>query len=259
MPGTWQATTINIDGDSKDWPSPYPNYDSKGKVGYATSNDAKFLYITVESGDELTQLKILKAGMTISIDTSGGKNPGFSIKYPLENENTEIEIPRPDNGSKDAAMHAAKQLTQNIRKAIEVTNQYSLQGFTGCDGGYMVPQVPPCGIKVRMRLDEYKEIVWEAAIPVKLLYGKEKLTAEDAGRPISVCYAVNGVKKPKSEGSDNVNNNMGADMNGTPGTQHNSAQRGTGGGRRPGIDNPMEHLYTGTKTWKQFRLAAEPK
>ncbi len=52
VPGTWQAEPIVIDGDSKDWPSPYPNYDSKAMVAYATSNDRKNLYLTVETGDE---------------------------------------------------------------------------------------------------------------------------------------------------------------------------------------------------------------
>src|SRR5580658_13617 len=67
MPGTWQATPITIDGDSKDWPSPYPNFDSKAKIAYATSNDKQFLYITMQTGDEMTQTKILKQGMIVSI------------------------------------------------------------------------------------------------------------------------------------------------------------------------------------------------
>ena len=45
LPGTWQAQPIVIDGDSKDWPSPYPNYDAKAMVAYATSNDKYNLYI----------------------------------------------------------------------------------------------------------------------------------------------------------------------------------------------------------------------
>ena len=59
LPGTWQAQPIAIDGDTKDWPSPYPNYDAKAKVAYATSNDKYNLYITMETGDEQTQMKIL--------------------------------------------------------------------------------------------------------------------------------------------------------------------------------------------------------
>ncbi len=62
VPGTWQATPIVIDADSKDWPSPYPNYDSKALIGYATSNDKKYLYITMETGDENTEMKVLKEG-----------------------------------------------------------------------------------------------------------------------------------------------------------------------------------------------------
>jgi hypothetical protein len=262
LPGTWQSQPIVIDGDSKDWPSPYPNYDSKAKIGYATSNDRKFLYITMETGDELTQLKILKGGMTVSVDTSGRKDAAFGIKYPLENDNSEIEIPHPAGSSKEAAVHAAKQMAQNIRKAVELNSQYSLTGFKGCDGGYMVSQVTTCNIKLKMRLDEYKEIVWEAAIPIKALYGKDSLDATDAAKPISICVNIAGVKKPKSGSVDNVNNNMGSDMNSTPGSQHNSMQRGgggRGGGQRSSSESPMEHLYTATKTWKQFTLLVNPQ
>src|SRR4051812_31694016 len=84
-PGTWQATPIIIDGDSKDWPSPYPNYDSKAMIAYASSNDAQNLYITMQTGDELALMKILKQGMTVSIDTGGSKDATFQINYPLSN------------------------------------------------------------------------------------------------------------------------------------------------------------------------------
>ena len=107
-----------------------------------------------------------------------------------------------------------------------------------------------------MRLDEYKELVWEAAIPIKALYGKDSLSPADAGKPITVCYNVAGIKSPKSKNVDNINGNMGSDMNSTPGSQHNSMARngGQAGQRKQTTENPMDHLFTGTKTWKQFRL-----
>src|ERR1700728_3087406 len=67
-PGAWQVSPIVIDGHNTDWPSPYPEYDDKAQIGYAVSNDKDNLYITVETGDPATQLKILKGGLTVWID-----------------------------------------------------------------------------------------------------------------------------------------------------------------------------------------------
>src|ERR1043165_9727738 len=86
VPGTWQTSPIVIDGDSKDWPSPYPNYDSKAMVAYATSNDRNNLYITMQTGDDLTQLNALRQRIIVSLDTGGGKTATFHINYPLLND-----------------------------------------------------------------------------------------------------------------------------------------------------------------------------
>ena len=256
IPGTWQSTPIAIDGDSKDWPSPYPNYDSKSKIAYATANDGKYLYVTMETGDELTQIKILKAGMAVSIDTGGNKTPIFTIKYPLPNENLDLEMPQMGNSDKNAAVHTARQVSQYVHKAIEQANQYAIEGFNTCDGGYMVAQINTCGIKVKARLDEYKELVWEAAIPLKALYHVDSLSATSAGKPISICFNITGLKAPKGKGVDNVNGNMNSGMGGQGG-QHNSMQGG-GGRQVRQQDNPLEHLYNATKTWKQTGLAVHP-
>ncbi|MBC7552800.1 MAG: hypothetical protein H7257_02350 [Taibaiella sp.] len=252
LPGKWAETPIYIDGDSKDWPSPYPNYDSKAKIGYATANDGKNLYITMETGDELTQVKILKGGLTVAVDTSGKKDPTFTIRYPLPNDNADLDLSQA-GGDKTSAMHTARQVNQFVHKATEQANQFSLSGFPGCEGGYMTAQVNTCGIKVKVRLDEYKELVWEAVIPLKVLYGKETITAADAGRPVSICFTATGIKAPKSKGVDNVNGNGSPGM-GAPGGQRNSMPSG-GGGQRSPTNNPLDHLYNTTKTWKQTTLS----
>ncbi len=263
LPGTWQSQPIVIDGDSKDWPSPYPNYDSKAKVAYATSNDRENLYITMETGDEMTQIKILKQGLTVSIDTSGGKSADFNINFPLQNDLEPLELSKKDFGQKKGNMDAyeenqkAKKLSKNALEA----NQLSLEGFINCNGGFMVKQATPCGIRVRISMDEYKELVWEAVIPFKAIYNKETISAEDAGKHISVCFAVKAFKKQESKGSDNSAGNGGGMNNGMGGAGTNSAMRGGSrtGGHGAIAENPMQHLYENTKTWKFFGLAYQAK
>jgi len=257
MPGTWQATPIVIDADSKDWPSPYPNYDSKALIGYATSNDKRYLYITMETGDENTEMKVLKEGVTVIIDTTGGKEQTLAIHYPLPDESEEpFEV---DNNRKTAySIKGIKgDLSQKIKRTAADASQMTIEGRTLCSGGFAITQNNPCGIKVKIGVDEYKELIWEAAIPFSAIYGKDTLTKADAGRAISVCYAIKGFKKPKTNNSDNGSSGMG--QGGGQG-MGGGGRMGGGGGRgnktpqRNGTD-PRELMYENTRTWKFFGLA----
>jgi len=265
LPGTWQPSPIAIDGDSKDWPSPYPNYDSKAMVAYATSNDKENLYITMETGDEITQVKILKQGMTVSIDTSGKKDPQFNINYPLQNDNDPLELPKgADKPTNQQALAMGSMLNKQIIKASQDANQFTLEGFGSCNGGFMVSQTSPCGIKVKVRMDEYNELVWEAVVPFKAIYNKDVITEAEMGKPISVCFAVKAFKKENKNTSDNSNGGMNQQSSGMGG--RGGGMGGGGGGRggggkgggRTAVENPMDHLYEKTKTWKVFGIAYQP-
>ena len=259
MPGTWQEQPIEIDGDSKDWPSPYPNYDSKAKVAYATSNDGKNLYVTMETGDELTQIKILKSGMTVSIDTGGRKSPQFNINYPLQNDNQTFDVPKEENRPiRGVSVEKSnRQLGQKIKKGATEANQYALEGFPNCAGGFLSSQTAPCGIKVKLGIDEYKELVWEAVIPLKVLYNKDSFSKSDFGKTISVCFSIKGFKKPDSKNNDNTSaaQGMNSGMGGRGGAMHGPS--GQKGGPRSQGENPLQHLYESTKTWKHFELVAK--
>ncbi len=255
LPGTWQVTPIVIDGDSKDWPSPYPNYDSKSMVAYSTSNDNNYLYVTMETGDELTQMKILKMGMTVSIDTNGKKSPQFNINYPLQNDNTMLmDIPSSNEKQKNDTHPSisTKQKIQKINAMAKEANQFALDGFINCNGVYMLSQTTACGIKVKLSIDEYKELVWEAAIPFKVIYNKDTLSLADAGKPISVCFAVKGITKPASKSNESGQTTPMASN--AAGGRSNS-MKGGGGGFNNSSSDPNFHLYESTKTWKQFGLA----
>lgn len=259
--GTWQAQPIKIDGDCTDWPSPYPNYDAKAMVAYATSNDAENLYITVQTGDPLTQIKILKQGMAVSIDTGGRKDASFTINYPLQNDDDLSELfSQSDGDRKDGTpSHLSRQFDQKLKKSAENSTQYSVEGFGTCSGGYLVSQVAPCGIKVKLSIDEYKQLVWEAEIPFTALYNRKNITEAQAGKPISVCYAVKGFKAPSGKAPSanapmpgNGSMNQGGMGSTLAGGAMNAAPTGANMGTNRGA---MAHLYESTKTWKFFSLA----
>lgn len=264
LPGTWQAQPVVVDGNNNEWPSPYPSYDAKAMIGYAMSNDSNNLYLTIETGDEMTQMKILKAGMTLWIDTSGGKNQNMAINFPLPNNNEPLDLTksgkRRDQGTDTDPAYGEnitgtiKGLSPKIQRALDEARQMTIDGFSACNGGFMIKQENNCGIQVIVSMDEYKELIYEAAIPFKSLYGRS-INKRDLGRHISVCFAIKGFKAPSSNNnvSDANRSNHGASGMGGGG-MGGGGMRG-GGMHSAGTNNPRQHLYESTKTWKQFGLA----
>jgi hypothetical protein len=276
LPGMWQVTPIVVDGKNTDWPSPYPNYDDKALIGYAYSNDKDKLYITVETGDLATQLKILKEGLTVWIDRKGGNEEVTAINYPIpqrgENniKSSEASEPgRPVGGTMQQGQSNRQDkmriaLEDRIKYTMDHAKDYSLQGFKSCNLQYSLLEKDTCGIEIKMSIDADNEFVWEAAIPFKTFYFKNEITKVDKGRPISICIETTGAGKPKGEGSGAGNRPVGGAMR--PGIGFGVGPMGmgmhTGGGMRgsrsrpdqPG-NNMMEPLYKSTTTWKTFGIA----
>ena len=247
VPGVWAPQTIVIDGANEDWASPYPNFDSKTHLAYATANDAQYLYITMMTGDELAQAKVLQGGMHVIIDTSGGKNAPFAVQYPMENDNSGIDVT--SYLSLPSPMRKT-QLVQQIVDAIDKANQVTAVGFAGCEGGYMAQKTMPCGIQVTMKWSSYKELIWEAKIPFQLLYGVPTINASYARKPISVCYYLKGVKAPKGAAATN---NTGS-LSNAAGNVGMGGQSGLTAGMQPS-SNPLDGYYSASRTYKFFELA----
>ena len=140
-PGVWQAQPITIDGDSKDWPAPYPSYDSKALIAYAASNDKDNLYITMETGDIMTQIKILTSGLTVWIDTSGRKEEGIAIHYPMQSDNTPFgseDLSEWHSDRSGGNEYKARERVIKMKQAANNATQMSIEGLSHCNGGYLV-------------------------------------------------------------------------------------------------------------------------
>ena len=270
----WQAEPITIDGSNKDWPSPYPEYDDKAMLGYAVSNDKDNLYITVETGDPATQLKILREGLTVWIDKKGEKDEITGINYPIptSTDNSKQEGQRPSSahaqqvsGTMDREQKRRMELEDRVRKALPEANEYSLQGFKSCNLQFPIMEKDTCGIVVRLGIDADDEMVWEAVVPFKSFYFKSELTRADKGRALSICFETTAMKRPAGQSSGNHGGGGRAGGGGfSPGVGMGGMGMGMrmgGGGGRGGRTNTqntpdiMEPAYKSTKTYKKFGLA----
>lgn len=259
--GTWQEQPIVADGANNDWPSPYPYYDADAKIGYVVTNDKDNLYVTMETGDRMTIMKILRRGMTLWIDTSGKKSQNISINYPMENADAPMQMQKEKDQTQPMDKMDAEQMHKRM---LETARDLYLTGFKGCNGSFLVKQNNGCGINVRMGFDEYNTLVWEAVIPFKSFY-KDGLTPSDNHKPIGVCFSVKGIQRPKTEGGGNG----GSMSNGSVAGRQNMSgmsggnMRGGGGGMHGGgmhgggVGGDREALYESSKTWYETGIVVK--
>lgn len=276
LPGMWQVQPIVVDGSNKDWPSPYPEYDEKAQLGYAVTNDKDNLYITVETGDQATQLKILRNGLTVWIDKSGGKDEVTAINYPIPanfgNKTPGAAGNRDERGEQSLRMQMQQgdvqkkrlAMTERIKKLMDDAGEFSLEGFKACNAQFPVLGKDSCGIMVHMGLDEDNELIWEAVIPLRSFWYKAQVEKRDMGKPVSICFETTGLPRTAGQGSGGGRSSgggfrpsVGVGMGGGLGMSM-GGHGGRGGGRgqaASGPDNSMEPMYKSTKTWKRFGLA----
>ena len=272
VPGVWQETPVTIDGSNKDWPSPYPAYDDKAMIGYAVSNDRENLYITVETGDQATQLKILRNGLTVWIDKTGGKNEVTAINYPIpstyntikgDGDRGEQSLQMPAQGGDIQKQRLA--MTERIKKQIAEAREFSLEGFKACNAQFPLLERDSCGIKVSMALDEDNELVWEAVIPLKTFYYKQQVEPHDKGKELSICIETTGLTRPAGQKQPGGGRSSGGGFRPSIGmgmgcglgmSMGNRGGMGGGGRNHSNTqDNSMDALYKSTKTFKTFGLA----
>lgn len=74
---------IVIDGDLKDWGDSLRYYNTEKKINYAIANTRDTLYMAIRINDRSEQTRILRAGLTFSIDPKGKKKETYSITFPL--------------------------------------------------------------------------------------------------------------------------------------------------------------------------------
>ncbi len=242
LPGAWQATPIVVDGKRNDWPIPYPFDNSKAQVTYAITNDKDNLYISLETGDPATELKILRRGLVVWVDRSATKTQRTSVCFPSDNEHGQLRIA------------PGRDLIKQIDEAMASTNEFFLNGFKGCHGKFSLKDGDTCGISVGVGLDEYDQLIWEAVIPFKTFYPKAQIDSRDAGKPIDICFDILGMEKPEGMGNGGGAPRVGFGLGGGMGMGGMGMGLNTGGGGRGG-GAINDQLYRTTSFWQEVGIA----
>ena len=156
----WQKDSLVIDGNDGDWDKFLPFTDEKLGLSYNVLNDRDNLYILARSNNSATTQRILRAGLTVFINTHGVKEEADAagISFPTGN--------RVQKG--DHMLNERPELQQNNRVALSAVGDYSIFGFhqVKTQENYDYGKNNPEGIQLGIGLNASNELVYEAMVPL---------------------------------------------------------------------------------------------
>jgi hypothetical protein len=185
-------TEIKIDGKVGDWGSILWFYDDKSNLYYAVSNDKNNLYIGIKADDQAAQMKIMRGGLDVYIDSTGKCSDKMGISYPVPGKRDKQDLPRfqPGMGNFDPGQ---------IRSgAIKRMNTIKIFGFPHEKDG-ILPIENNTDISAAIDWGKDNLLSYEVRIPFKS-FTKNTLVANDSTRSLMIGLKLKGVASDFSRG-----------------------------------------------------------
>jgi hypothetical protein len=245
MDSQWRDRDIAIDGDSGDWPGPLRPVDPNHPIMASAVNDGQSLYLVLSTSDASVRRQILRQGLIVWFDPTGGEKKHFGIKFPVGLMAEEPAsrrrggFPRnpaggsgsSDPGPADPARSGA------IDQAEEPVNRLEVYGPNKDDAHNFVTGMAP-GIAVKIgQVEGY--FVYELKVPLTVTADRPYAIEAKPGGAIGL-----GLETPKVERPSGERSSMGGFGRGGRG--------GRGMGGRGGQFEPVKPL----KIWASLQLAA---
>ncbi|MGF7076593.1 hypothetical protein ABIC84_004555 [Mucilaginibacter sp. 3215] len=252
---------INIDGSLKDWGDSLRYYNEEKKLNYVLANDKDYLYAAIRISDRLDKMKVLNAGITISIDPKGKKKDSFMLTFPLAapDEKPEFAKPKDDNGEITQADR-----DELMRERITKLRYIKVVGFKDIDGD-MITTSNTYGIKTAINYDANGDLVYEAAIPLSFFHaGNDAFKNEWAFN-----FKINGFQRPAGTGGGEQDGGSfgggggrggrggmgGGGMGGGRGGR--GGRNGMGGGMGRGAAGGAGEMSKSVDFWEKYYLSSK--
>lgn len=252
--GNYQTTKVVTDGDLNEWDTPLRFASNGGQVSYNITNDKENIYISLQTHDEATAIKILRAGVNIYIDPSAGQSKKINLSFPLP---TTAPVT-----SKNTLVQGSVPNASEIREGLLLqANIFSTAGFINMENKvYDVSDKSK--IKVGIMSGANNGLGYEATIPLKYIF-EDKNIVRGQSQNITVGILINAVKvKTQNRGNNANNDNFSG--SGMRGGGRGRGMGGMGGGNSRGNRN-IENNYPQTPggaalfkqdvNWYTFKLA----
>ena len=242
----WISSPVKIDGNAQEWILPLRYYDPGTKLFFAFANDDKNLYLCFQTPDEMNEMKIMHAGMKVTLSTKGKHKA--SVNFPLV-QKTESVPPENENTGQQSFDR------KNRRNSFLIKNtMMEVKGFATRSG--MIPINDSSGINASINWDEANKFTYEIAIPFKELFGND-YNAADISKDISLDIDINAVTKqnyPNFGMEENGRRGRGGRNGGGDGMNHERNENREEGNSQQTMENRMAMLMK-SKLRQKFILA----
>jgi hypothetical protein len=170
--------SVTVDGNLTEWKSSNRNYSVETKLRYGFSADRDNFYVYFVAHDEPTQMKILTGGLTLKIDTLGGRKDHVTITYPFS-----------EAGKKPVYPGESVRGEKRNLKPEETT--IKLAGFKHPVVSGQIPVQNALGFKAAIAWSADGSMIYELCLPLRSFY-----TIKREDRILGITAIVNAGSVP---------------------------------------------------------------
>lgn len=168
---------IRIDGKANDWNNLFEAYNNSTGLFYSIANDNDNIYLIIKATDPLIEKKILRAGITVSLQGLGNNKDWFKLTFPLLNEDVASGIGvylSEDNLKevKKGQKKGADSLVRLMNSRLSIYDNKIGLSETSLYEDSTISIYNDKGIRVAALFDNKAELIYEFAIPLKYIPGR---------------------------------------------------------------------------------------
>ena len=244
---------VKVDGNLKEWGDSLRYYNEEKKLNYTLANDAYNLYLAIRINNHSEQMRVMNAGLTLSINTKGKKKEMYSITFPVADAGSAPMLAKPgvDQITPDDREELMRARLTKLRN-IKVT------GFPDIEGENITTS-NTYGIKTALNYDDNDALVYEAAIPLKFFHADAPDKSEWAFN-----IKINGIAKPEDRGNADGESRVGGGRGGMGGGRGGMGGGGRGGMRGGGMNRSTKggsdrtEITKSVDFWEKYYVGGRP-
>jgi hypothetical protein len=237
-----------IDGKATEWTDSL-QYDANSHLQYQVLNDAQTLYVRLKAADMPTQAKMAYLGMVVWVDSTGRNQQQLGIRFPLPIDLSTVKAPaeRPAGAMGPTASERQEEHLSRLRSIVTEANQMELLNYRGSKEPVLTDSEAKIGVKSAIGVDARNNLIYELAVPLRLVY--RRVPALASGQTASIGVWIAGQKPKPTPGQSQSDMSVVGPQGGGMG-----GYGGMGGGMRGGYGGGGMRAYRGGDTFQSFTL-----
>lgn len=186
-----------IDGKATEWTDSL-QYDANSHLQYQVLNDARMVYVRLKASDAPTQAKMVYLGMVVWLDSTGRNQQQLGIRYPLAIDLKTLKAPaeRPAGAMGPSAAERQAEHVDRLRTALAGDQEMELLNYKGNKAAVLTDAQSQLGMKAALGLDDRNNLIYELAVPLRLIYKRVPALAMGQAAVVGVWLAGQKPKMP---------------------------------------------------------------